>query len=124
MITSAVNHNLELVVRVRVHGLTGPAHPLEFIIDTGFEGQLSLPALVVTAMGMPFVQQILTRQADGNVVPAPAHRAVVEWDGAIRIVDVVASSGGLALLGMDMLRNHDLRARCQVGGLIEIEKVP
>jgi len=72
---------------------------------------------------MPFVRQTMTRSADGNVVAVPAHRAVIEWDGAIRIAHSSESSG-IALLGMELLRDFDLRARCQVGGMIEIAKVP
>ena len=124
MITSAVNHNLELVLRVPVHGAANQAHNVEFIIDTGFEGELSLPASLVTAFGMPFDHQGMTRLANGTTVNVPVHRAVVLWDGAVRIVRVMASSGGLPLLGMEILRDFDLRARCRPGGPIEIEKAP
>jgi clan AA aspartic protease len=124
MITSAVNHNLELVIHVPVHDAANQAHQTEFVIDTGFAGELSLPASIVTAFGMPFDHQGMTRLANGATVNVPVHRAVVLWDGAVRVVRVVASSGGLPLLGMAMLRDFDLRARCQPGGLIEIEKAP
>jgi clan AA aspartic protease len=121
MITSSVNHNLELVLHVSVHDAANQAHQIEFVLDTGFAGELSLPALVVTTFGMPFQHQGMTRLANGTTVTAPVHRTVVLWDGAVRIVEVLAS-GGVPLLGMEMLRDFDLRARCRPGGPIEIEK--
>ncbi len=123
MITSTVNHNLELVVRLPVHDSAGQGHEIEFVIDTGFAGQLNLPPLVATTFGFPFVGQVMTKLADGTTPYASLYKAVILWDGGVRIVHVVAS-GGTALVGMDLLRDSDLRARCQVGGLIEIEKIP
>ena len=120
MIVSAVSLGLELVVRVEAHDATGQAHPIESVIDTGFAGELSLPASVVAALGLPFVHQGFLKLSDGTVVSAPVHRMVVVWDGAIRIV-LVHATGGAALLGMGMLRDFDLRARCRPGGAIEIE---
>jgi clan AA aspartic protease len=124
MITSSVNHNLELVLHVSVHAAANQAHQIEFVIDTGFAGQLSLPSTVVATFGFPFVSQIMTKLSDGTVITVPAHSAVVLWDGAVRIVRVLASAGGVPLLGMEMLRDFDLRARCRPGGHIEIEKAP
>ncbi|MBY0228012.1 MAG: hypothetical protein K2W96_01900 [Gemmataceae bacterium] len=123
MITSAVNPAVELVVTVPVHDIAGQAHGIEFLIDTGFNGDLSLPASVVATLGPPFVQQQPNRLADGTVVVVPSHRVVVMWDGAVRIVRAFAS-GGIALLSMGMLRDFHLRALCRPGGLIEIEAVP
>src|SRR5262249_42571562 len=122
MITSTVNHNVELVVPVAVYDAANQAHHIEFVIDTGFEGDLSLPALIVATFGMPFSYQGVSRLANGTTIYEPVHRALILWDGTIRIVQVLASSGGVPLLGMGLLRNFDLRARCQPGGLIEIEK--
>ena len=123
MITSAVNHSLELVVTVAVHDAANRAHDIEFVIDTGFAGELSLPASVVATLGLPFVHHGCLKFADGSVSPVPIHRMVILWDGATRIVRVYAS-GGTALLGMQMLRDFDLRARCRPGGQIEIEAAP
>jgi clan AA aspartic protease len=124
MITSTVNHKLELAVSVPLHDAASQVRQIEFVIDTGFAGELSLPASVVAGFGFPFVSQIANKLSDGTVIIVPEHRAVVLWDGAVRIVQVVASSGSVPLLGMGMLRDFDLRARCQPGGLIEIEKAP
>ncbi|MBY0232759.1 MAG: hypothetical protein K2W96_26050 [Gemmataceae bacterium] len=123
MITSTVNRNLELVVTLPVHDSASVPHGIEFVIDTGCEGQSQLPASIVATFGLTFVSQRQSRLADGAVIVNPVHRAVVVWDGSPRIADVVAS-GGVPLLGMWLLEDFDLRARCRRGGLIEIEAAP
>jgi clan AA aspartic protease len=124
MILSNVNANVELVVSVGVADLTGRELDIEFLIDTGFTGDLALPPMVISAFGLPFVTYIVTRLADGTTRYEPLYRAVILWDGAPRIVQVIASAGGLPLLGMGLLRNHDLHARVRPGGEIRIEKIP
>lgn len=124
MITSTVNHNVELVVKVAVHDISMQPHDIEFVIDTGFDGDLTLPASVVATFGLTFVHQRPHRLANGTVVVEPVHHAVVIWDGKLRIVRVIASGGASHLLGMGLLRDFFLRALCRPGGFIEIEAAP
>ncbi len=123
MITSTVNENLEVRARLPVADAASQERPIDFLIDTGFNGEMALPSSVVSALGMPFEQLIETVVADGSSVWVNRHRAIIVWDGNIRIVRVVAM-GGLALIGTGLLAGHDLRARFEPGGVIEIEKIP
>ncbi len=123
MITSTVDHNLELSVTLSVADAANQERPIVFMIDTGFNRQLALPASIVSALGMPFVQWVETAVADGSSVWVGQHRAVIVWDGQIRIVEVLAM-GGLALVGRGLLAGHTLFTRFEVGGEIRIEKIP
>jgi hypothetical protein len=48
--------------------------------------------------------------------------ATVLWDGAQRHI-LVQAIENLPLLGMRLMAGHDLRARVEVGGRVEIEAV-
>jgi predicted aspartyl protease len=123
MILSAVNADLELRLPLAVADAANQQRLIDFMIDTDFDGQLALPASVVATFGMPFEQTIETTVSDGSSVWVNEHRAVIVWDGAIRIVSVLAM-GRLALVGTALLAGHDLHARFVPGGEIRIEKVP
>ena len=51
MITGTVNADYEAVIRLFVQGPAGPAHEVDAIIDTGFNGFLTLPPALVTTLG-------------------------------------------------------------------------
>jgi predicted aspartyl protease len=123
MMISAVNTNLELRLTLPVVDGANQQHPIDFQIDTGFNNQLALPVTVVATLGMPFEQLIEMVVGDGSSVWVGRHRAVIVWDGQIRIVRVVAM-GNQPLVGTALLAGHDLHARFVPGGEIRIEKVP
>ena len=52
MITGTVNADYEAVIRLFVQGPAGPAHEFDAIIVTGFNGFLTLPPALVTALGL------------------------------------------------------------------------
>lgn len=56
------NDNLILPVPVRVPGQ--PPLTLEFVIDTGFTGYLTLPEAAVNALGLDFLRRIPANLAD------------------------------------------------------------
>jgi clan AA aspartic protease len=102
----------------------GQEHDINFLIDTGFAGDLSLPALVVSTFGLPFVGDVVSVLADGTRVDTPYHRAVIVWDGSPRIVHVAASDGDTPLVGTGLLAGYALHAVFVPGGEARIEKVP
>jgi predicted aspartyl protease len=52
MIAGTVNADYEAVIRLHVQGPSGLAHEVDAIIDTGFNGFLTLPPALVTALGL------------------------------------------------------------------------
>lgn len=53
MITGVVNADLEAVIRVPLRGPNGQQLNIEAIIDTGFNGFLTLPPALLTTLGLP-----------------------------------------------------------------------
>ena len=60
-----------------MHDAAGRGRVIDFILNTGFEGELAMPTTLVAAFGMPFVHRVLARLADGDAVNVPMHRAMI-----------------------------------------------
>jgi clan AA aspartic protease len=81
------------------------SHPdvvIEFVIDTGFEGALTLPPAAVAAMGLPYLIDIDANLADDTRAQVAVHQATIVWNGAELSVAVLAL-GRRPLLGTALL---------------------
>ena len=85
----------------------GSSIPIEFVIDTGFTGELCLPLEAVSLMGLTFRHDIPANLADNSEVLLPLHEAIVLWDGQEREVLVIAT-GRRPLLGTALLDEQEL----------------
>ncbi|UFP93622.1 clan AA aspartic protease [Gloeobacter morelensis] len=116
-------HVVGLQMRVNVP-FRLPAQPdvaIEFVIDTGFQGELTLPRAAVAALGLSAFQQIVANLADGRNVRTAAHLATILWDGVEREVAVLAL-GARPLLGTGLLQGYALHTRFIDGAAVIIEK--
>jgi predicted aspartyl protease len=57
MMTGTVNTDLEPLLRLTVRDAGGQPHDLEAVIDTGFNGFLTLPPALIAAPGLAWGQQ-------------------------------------------------------------------
>jgi predicted aspartyl protease len=55
MMTGAVNADLEALLLLTVHGGGGPSREVETVIDTGFNGFLTLPPALIAALGLSWL---------------------------------------------------------------------
>ena len=123
MITGAVNARNELIVRLQLYDGTGQLQDIDAVIDTAFSEMLALPPADVARLGLPWFTQDRTVPADGTVYTLDVFLATLVWDGGARQVHVYAI-GNSRLLGTGLLVGHDLRARVEPGGAVEIEAIP
>ncbi len=123
MIAGVVNARLEAVVRLRLRGPGGAESDLEAIIDSGFTSSLTLPAAVVTALGLARQAGGSAVLADGSIRQFDIYAAEVEWGGNWRPV-LVSAVGGETLLGMRLLAGHRLCFEVVSGGAVEITPLP
>jgi clan AA aspartic protease len=110
------------LVPLRVRGPSGQEAEIEFVLDTGFAGFLTLPPVTVATLSLPFAYRVPSYLADGTRVILQAYEATVLWDGEERSVEVLAM-GGEALLGNSLLDGHDLNIQFADGGLVTIERL-
>jgi clan AA aspartic protease len=52
---------------------------IEFVVDTGFNGYLTLPVSAVGAMNLPLFSTTITILADGTHAEIPTHVATINW---------------------------------------------
>jgi clan AA aspartic protease len=123
MIRGAVNPHFQVVVPFSIRGPANYFHDMEAILDTGFSGSLTLPPLVIAALGLTWDSIRLGLLANGQLHPFDLYEATITWDGAPRTI-LVQAADGAPLIGLELLKGFDLRVRFNVAGSAEIEAVP
>jgi clan AA aspartic protease len=112
--------NLEAIVELEVAGPTGQRQAVEAVIDTGYNGHLTLPANIVSSLGLPFAGHRRGKLADGSVTILEVHLATVSWHGRQRDVLVLRAAGG-ALLGMALLEGSRLTVDVFEDGTVTVD---
>ena len=119
MIAGVVNANLEATMALRVRSRRGRPAPITAVIDTGFDGWLTLPAALVSRLGLPQIGREAGVLADGSAVFFNIHRATIIWDGRPRPVPA-AVAGGAPLVGMSLLEGYEVTIEVRDGGSVRI----
>jgi clan AA aspartic protease len=123
MIRGVVNARLEAVARLRIRGPGGLESDVDVIVDSGFTASLTLPATMVTALGLVRQSGSSAVLADGSVRQFDICAAEMEWRGTWRSV-LVSVVGNESLLGMRLLSGHKLGMEVVPGGVVEILPLP
>ena len=122
MITGVVTANREAVIQVHVRGADGHIESVDAVIDTGFNGFLTLPARRVASLTLTYAGSTRAVLGDGQEVPLDLFEATVLWDGREREVAVLAVEGS-ALVGMALLSGYRVTLEVKSGGVVTIESL-
>jgi clan AA aspartic protease len=117
MISGWVNTYREAVVSLPLRGLQGREQTVEAVIDTGFNGYLTLPPSLISTLGLPFRRNGRAVLGDGSEITFDIHEAVVLWNGQLRRIAVDAADTE-PLLGMNLLYGHELNLQVIEGGSV------
>jgi clan AA aspartic protease len=123
MIRGAVNDRNEIRISLPVLDVAGYEQVFDALLDTGFDGWLALPHVLISSLQLSWLSELPVRLGDGRVEKIDYYQAIVVWDGVERAVDVHALDGDI-LIGMALLSGYELRARVAVGGDVQIEAIP
>jgi clan AA aspartic protease len=123
MIIGVVTPFHQATIRLTVRGPTGQEQEIEAVIDTGFDGTLSLPPADITALGLPWRRRGRALLADGTESLFDIYEATVVWDGTPRRVAVDAADID-PLVGMRLLDGYELTIQAVVGGQVTIKALP
>ncbi len=120
MIEGVVNAAYEAVVPLSVRGPEGGVRDIEAVIDTGYNGFLTLPPVLVRELDLPFVAIGQAILADGGEATFNIHSVTVLLDGQLKAVDVYVADTA-PLVGMRLLDGHSLHVEVEDGGRVVIE---
>jgi clan AA aspartic protease len=120
MIYGVVNLRREATLPVVVGNSSGQREVINTVIDTGFDGFLSLPSDIIVRLGLSWTISNLATLGDGSEVLFDFYTATVIWDGEYREIDIAASETE-PLLGMSMLYGYRLQVDNVEGGIVKIE---
>ena len=122
MITGTVNADREPVVPIRVRDRNGRNHDFAAIVDTGFNGSLTLPLNVITALGLPWKELSEATLADGSCVLYDVYDGTILWDGQA-VAITIDESDSEPLIGMEVMDGCRILIEDVAGGLVQIERI-
>jgi clan AA aspartic protease len=120
MIHGIVNFRYELTLPLVVSNGNEQRELIKTVIDTGFDGFLSLPSEIIIRLGLPWRTSSIATLGDGSKTVFDFYTGTVIWDGQYRLIDV-AESETEPLLGLAMLRGYRLQVDNVKGGIVKIE---
>lgn len=121
MMQGKVNRHREATLRLVVRG-QGAEQEIEAVIDTGFDGYLTLPAGVIAALGLRWRSRGGALLADGSGSIFEIYEGTVLWDGSARRI-LIHGVETMPLLGMGLLEGYALRIEVRQGGSVVIDSL-
>ena len=122
MIRGTVFPNRQALLAVALLDTAGQFQSFEFILDTGFDGDLSLPRQTLQRLDAFLEGGQPVELADGSRTTAPTWRATALWDGERRTVSIMESEGE-PLLGMNLLWGNHISLTARAFGDLVIERL-
>jgi clan AA aspartic protease len=122
MIYGVVNLRREATLPLVVGNAKKQQQVVDTVIDTGFNGFLSLPSTIIATLDLPWSAADLVTLGDGSQTLFDIYTATVIWDGQYREIDIAASETE-PLLGMALLYGYRLQVDNVEGGIVKIEEL-
>ena len=107
VITGTVNANREAILRLTIRDVNGQEIERDALVDTGFDGWLSLPPEFIAALGIPWHRYGLAVLADGSQTTSNIYIGDVLWDGQPRTI-LIYELDGEPLVGMSLMYGYEL----------------
>jgi clan AA aspartic protease len=123
MMTGFVNARREPTISLSLSGPGGQRQDLEGVVDTGFTGFLTLPPLVIAALGLPWRSGGAAILGDGSQVWFDVYEVGLLWDSQPRQL-MVEAADTTPLIGMSLLDGFKLTVEAAIGGAVTIEAMP
>ena len=118
MIYGHVRDNFPYVL-LTLPGRSGPS-VVEFLVDTGFDGDLALPSALVTQPEATFSFEKEVRMADGSIRRRPHYEIFLDWNEEPRLTQILVLEGVPLLEGL-LLRDYLLQIEVTDGGEVSVE---
>ena len=95
---------------------------VECVVDTGFEGFLTLPPTVVADLGLTYIAPIRANLADNSHILTNVHQVTIIWNSLEREIPVLAM-GRRPLIGTALLEDYHLSIDFCEGGTVLVDEI-
>jgi clan AA aspartic protease len=95
---------------------------IECVVDTGFEGFLTLPSSVIAEIGLRYLAQINANLAENSNVATNVYLATILWNGVEKDVAVLGM-GRRPLIGSALLEDCHLSIDFCDGGTVLVDDI-
>ncbi len=95
---------------------------VECVVDTGFEGALTLPPTMINALGLSYLTQLSANLANDSNIVTDVYVATVVWNGVERDIAVLAM-GRRPLVGTILLEDYHLGVDFCEGGTVLVDDI-
>ncbi|WP_204154323.1 clan AA aspartic protease [Leptolyngbya sp. CCY15150] len=120
MIQGIVNQRCEATLPLVIGNTSGQRQLVNTVIDTGFNGFLTLPSSIISALDLPWNASDRVTLGDGRETLFDLYAVTVIWDGQYYEIDV-AESDTEPLIGMALLYGYRLQMDIVEGGIVRLE---
>ena len=121
MITGIVTEQYDAVIELSLFGSRQQKERFDAVIDTGFNGWLTLPPAMIREFGLRWRRRGLAYLADGSSRFYDIYAAEIFWNRHRIQVDV-DECDTTPLIGMRLLDGHDVRIWVGKQGRVEIRR--
>lgn len=122
MITGIVNADFEPIIPLSVCDSNGKVYTQDAIVDTGFNGWLSLPPDLIAQLNLRWKRRGRAILGDGSECIFDVYEAVVIWDGNLLTIPVDEADAE-PLVGMSLMEGFQLLVQVFEGGTVTIESL-
>jgi clan AA aspartic protease len=123
MITGVVRGDLEPSIRLTVRGPGGQQQKIKAVIDTGFNGWLTLPVARITVLGLPWQRRGRAWLADGSESLFDIYDGTAVWDRCRRRIPI-DEADTTPLVGMALLDGWELKVQVRRRGKVTVTRIP
>lgn len=122
MITGIVNVDNQATIQVTVLGPSGRRKSVEALIDTGFDGFLSLPPEVIDGLMLRWRDRRFAVLADGKETVFDVYLGAVLWNGKRKTISILETDA-TPFVGMSLLNGYELKVQVRPEGDVTIKRM-
>jgi len=122
MIVGIVNAAFEPIISLSVCGSDGKVYTHDAIVDTGFNGWLSLPPDFISQLNLKWKRRGRAILGDGSECIFDVYEAVLIWDEDFLTIPIDEANSE-PLVGMSLMEGYRLIVQVLEGGHVELCKI-
>ena len=122
MMIGVVSANREAIIRLPLLDANGQSHEIGAVVDTGFNGSLTLPPVMIAPLGLTWRSRGSAILANGSVEECDIYSGVVVWDEQPRPV-LIETADTVPLVGMSLIWGYELLVQAINGGIVTFRRM-